>query len=258
MVLLDDSNSYWWLVRVVKDSSIGKAVNPISFTRCVDEACSKLTHATVGYLPAEHIETPTERLARLNKHRNIDVRSGTELAHQTQNATFAAVRHNARRPGGKTRNPIKSAMKRTKRKTVQFAEQHLRRLLRFRILYRRGGLGGDTSAQQQQQQQQQQQGQQQQSAAGPAGFDSTRKYRSRAGRRIREGESLSNLGHNRRCQGREAGCQGGDAEAAAQGLGRSSEESQEIGSGRRAKEEQRWYRRGLVLQRDGWKQRRSP
>ena len=27
-----------------------------------------------GYLPAEHIETPTERLARLNKHRNIDVR----------------------------------------------------------------------------------------------------------------------------------------------------------------------------------------
>jgi len=48
MVLLDDSNSYWWLVRVVKDGSI-------------------------GYLPAEHIETPTERLARLNKHRNVDV-----------------------------------------------------------------------------------------------------------------------------------------------------------------------------------------
>lgn len=24
MVLLDDSNSYWWLVRVVKDSSIGR------------------------------------------------------------------------------------------------------------------------------------------------------------------------------------------------------------------------------------------
>ncbi|KAF4341045.1 ATP dependent RNA helicase [Fusarium beomiforme] len=43
MVLLDDSNSYWWLVRVVKDSSI------------------------------EHIETPTERLARLNKHRNVDL-----------------------------------------------------------------------------------------------------------------------------------------------------------------------------------------
>ena len=26
MVLLDDSNSYWWLVRVVKDSSIGMSV----------------------------------------------------------------------------------------------------------------------------------------------------------------------------------------------------------------------------------------
>lgn len=25
MVLLDDSNSYWWLVRVVKDSSIGES-----------------------------------------------------------------------------------------------------------------------------------------------------------------------------------------------------------------------------------------
>ncbi|KAL5604493.1 hypothetical protein BROUX41_002455 [Berkeleyomyces rouxiae] len=48
MMLLDDSNSYWWLVRVVKDS-------------------------TIGYLPAEHIETPTERLARLNKHRNLDL-----------------------------------------------------------------------------------------------------------------------------------------------------------------------------------------
>ncbi|KAJ4854277.1 uncharacterized protein T069G_11256 [Trichoderma breve] len=58
MVLLDDSNSYWWLVRVVKDSSI-------------------------GYLPAEHIETPTERLARLNKHRNIDL-SATMLTDQQQ------------------------------------------------------------------------------------------------------------------------------------------------------------------------------
>ena len=28
MVLLDDSNSYWWLVRVVKDSSIGKLCKP--------------------------------------------------------------------------------------------------------------------------------------------------------------------------------------------------------------------------------------
>ncbi|KAF2972419.1 hypothetical protein GQX73_g1208 [Xylaria multiplex] len=79
MVLLDDSNSYWWLVRVVKDSSI-------------------------GYLPAEHIETPTERLARLNKRRNIDL-SATMLGDQAE----------------KTRNPIMTAMKRRKAKNVSFA-----------------------------------------------------------------------------------------------------------------------------------------
>ncbi|KAL8730367.1 MAG: hypothetical protein Q9166_004132 [cf. Caloplaca sp. 2 TL-2023] len=79
MVLLDDSNSYWWLVRVVKDSSI-------------------------GYLPAEHIETPTERLARLNKHRNIDLTAKSLLDDQ-----------NAR-----TRNPLKKAIKRRTGKLVQF------------------------------------------------------------------------------------------------------------------------------------------
>ncbi|OAQ66728.2 ring finger domain-containing protein [Pochonia chlamydosporia 170] len=78
MVLLDDSNSYWWLVRVVKDSSI-------------------------GYLPAEHIETPTERLARLNKHRNIDL-SATMLGDQAQNK----------------KNSFKSMRRR--RKTVTFAD----------------------------------------------------------------------------------------------------------------------------------------
>ena len=49
LVLMDDSNSYWWLVRVLKTQEI-------------------------GYIPAENIETPFERLARLNKHRNVDVR----------------------------------------------------------------------------------------------------------------------------------------------------------------------------------------
>ncbi|GAB0138003.1 hypothetical protein EsDP_00006252 [Epichloe bromicola] len=78
MVLLDDSNSYWWLVRVVKDSSI-------------------------GYLPAEHIETPTERLARLNKHRNIDL-SATMLGDQAQ----------------KQKNSFKTIRRR--RKTVTFAD----------------------------------------------------------------------------------------------------------------------------------------
>ena len=46
--LIDDNNSYWWLVRVLKTQEI-------------------------GYIPAENIETPFERLARLNKHRNVDV-----------------------------------------------------------------------------------------------------------------------------------------------------------------------------------------
>ncbi|KAF2432427.1 hypothetical protein EJ08DRAFT_710374 [Tothia fuscella] len=79
MVLLDDSNSYWWLVRVVKDS-------------------------TIGYLPAEHIETPTERLARLNKHRNVDL-SQTMLGDTTE----------------KTKNPLKKAMRRRNAKTVTFS-----------------------------------------------------------------------------------------------------------------------------------------
>lgn len=48
LVLLDDSNAYWWLIRVQKTQEL-------------------------GYIPAENIETPDERLARLNKHRNIDV-----------------------------------------------------------------------------------------------------------------------------------------------------------------------------------------
>ncbi|PWW79440.1 hypothetical protein C7212DRAFT_361923 [Tuber magnatum] len=80
MVLLDDSNSYWWLVRIVRDASI-------------------------GYLPAEHIETPTERLARLNKHRNIDLASNmlTDNAHE------------------KSKNPLRKAMRRRNAKTVTFS-----------------------------------------------------------------------------------------------------------------------------------------
>jgi hypothetical protein len=48
LFLMDDSNSYWWLVRALKTQE-------------------------VGYIPAENIETPFERLARLNKHSNVDV-----------------------------------------------------------------------------------------------------------------------------------------------------------------------------------------
>ena len=57
LTLLDDSNSYWWLVRVLKTQA-------------------------VGYIPAENIETPFERLARLNKHRNVDVSQDTIHAQQ--------------------------------------------------------------------------------------------------------------------------------------------------------------------------------
>ncbi|RAL10452.1 uncharacterized protein BO97DRAFT_444658 [Aspergillus homomorphus CBS 101889] len=78
MVLLDDSNSYWWLVRIVKDGSI-------------------------GYLPAEHIETPTERLARLNKHRNVDL-SATMLGDNSE----------------KSKNPLMRAVRRRTTRNVQF------------------------------------------------------------------------------------------------------------------------------------------
>ncbi|KAF2264819.1 hypothetical protein CC78DRAFT_553334 [Lojkania enalia] len=56
-----------------------------------------------SYLPAEHIETPTERLARLNKHRNIDL-SATMLGDTAE----------------KSKNPLKKAMRRRNAKTVQF------------------------------------------------------------------------------------------------------------------------------------------
>ncbi|CAO1626851.1 unnamed protein product [Sympodiomycopsis kandeliae] len=56
LTLLDDSNSYWWLVRVLKTQE-------------------------VGYIPAENIETPYERLARLNKHRNVELTSATDDDH---------------------------------------------------------------------------------------------------------------------------------------------------------------------------------
>ncbi|KAI9281904.1 hypothetical protein BY458DRAFT_583749 [Sporodiniella umbellata] len=56
LTLLDDSNSYWWLIKDLKTSE-------------------------VGYIPAENIETPFERLARLNKHRNVEITSLGHAAH---------------------------------------------------------------------------------------------------------------------------------------------------------------------------------
>ncbi|KAG2014196.1 hypothetical protein CC2G_011038 [Coprinopsis cinerea AmutBmut pab1-1] len=70
LFLMDDSNSYWWLVRVLKTQE-------------------------VGYIPAENIETPFERLARLNKHRNIDLASATQAELQESlNATQDRLRNN--------------------------------------------------------------------------------------------------------------------------------------------------------------------
>ncbi|CAG8817564.1 15001_t:CDS:2, partial [Gigaspora rosea] len=47
LILLDDSNDYWWLVKLLKNEE-------------------------VGYIPAEDIEMPSEKLARINKHKNVD------------------------------------------------------------------------------------------------------------------------------------------------------------------------------------------
>jgi hypothetical protein len=63
LFLMDDSNSYWWLVRVLKTQE-------------------------VGYIPAENIETPFERLARLNKHRNVDVSTFFKLSYTQLTPSF--------------------------------------------------------------------------------------------------------------------------------------------------------------------------
>jgi hypothetical protein len=68
LFLMDDSNSYWWLVRV-------------------------LTTQEVGYIPAENIETPFERLARLNKHRNVDVRCSQPVRVSISPPLAACIRH---------------------------------------------------------------------------------------------------------------------------------------------------------------------
>ncbi|KAF7724033.1 hypothetical protein EC973_001440 [Apophysomyces ossiformis] len=68
LTLLDDSNSYWWLVNVISTSEI-------------------------GYIPAENIETPFERLARLNKYRNAQVALVSENFHHVQKAVSPKVQN---------------------------------------------------------------------------------------------------------------------------------------------------------------------
>lgn len=68
LTLLDDSNSYWWLIRDLKTSE-------------------------VGYIPAENIETPFERLARLNKHRNVELTSVEQATHYINKEQQRKVSH---------------------------------------------------------------------------------------------------------------------------------------------------------------------
>ncbi|RPD54387.1 hypothetical protein L226DRAFT_617846 [Lentinus tigrinus ALCF2SS1-7] len=73
LFLMDDSNSYWWLVRVLKTQE-------------------------VGYIPAENIETPFERLARLNKHRNVDLASATQAELQESRDRLLSSRAGSNQP----------------------------------------------------------------------------------------------------------------------------------------------------------------
>ncbi|KAI8374492.1 uncharacterized protein BYT42DRAFT_615651 [Radiomyces spectabilis] len=60
LLILNDQHAYWWLVRV-------------------------LHTLEVGYLPSENIETPGERLAQLNKHRNVQLTRMPTTATKTTN-----------------------------------------------------------------------------------------------------------------------------------------------------------------------------
>ncbi|KAJ7502718.1 hypothetical protein B0H11DRAFT_2222853 [Mycena galericulata] len=82
LFLMDDSNSYWWLVRVLKTQE-------------------------VGYIPAENIETPFERLARLNKHRNVDLASATQSELQSElNVSASRLRTAMSGPQGNSSSPL--------------------------------------------------------------------------------------------------------------------------------------------------------
>ncbi|SCV67892.1 BQ2448_5503 [Microbotryum intermedium] len=81
LLLLDDSNSYWWLVRVLKTQA-------------------------VGYIPAENIETPWERLARLNKHLNVDLTTATQQdVLSGPRSTLAQTRFQTRIPPSQQPHP---------------------------------------------------------------------------------------------------------------------------------------------------------
>ncbi|KAI9486927.1 MAG: hypothetical protein EXX96DRAFT_474547 [Benjaminiella poitrasii] len=76
LVLLDDSNSYWWLVKASSET---------------------------GYIPAENIEMPFERLARLNKHRNTAAEVDSTIIPEI--ATPAAEASHSPQPS--SRSPVR-------------------------------------------------------------------------------------------------------------------------------------------------------
>ncbi|KAG5643245.1 hypothetical protein DXG03_001295 [Asterophora parasitica] len=98
LFLMDDSNSYWWLVRVLKTQE-------------------------VGYIPAENIETPFERLARLNKHRNVDLASATQAElNENLHASQDRLRNNLNSRAGSnhTSSPLPRDGSRTQGRNVHF------------------------------------------------------------------------------------------------------------------------------------------
>ena len=73
LTLLDDSNSYWCVLASPLPSPY--LWHPLTLYVIEHRWLVRVLRTQeVGYIPAENIETPFERLARLNKHRNVDVR----------------------------------------------------------------------------------------------------------------------------------------------------------------------------------------
>ncbi|CDZ97176.1 Src homology-3 domain [Phaffia rhodozyma] len=91
--LRDDSNAYWWLVQVLKDNQI-------------------------GYIPAELIETPFERLARLNQHKNIYLAAST-ANEQAQGSRLQLRNHS---PSAVSRSSSEASRTSKSPEGIKFAE----------------------------------------------------------------------------------------------------------------------------------------
>ena len=77
--LLDDSNSYWFVlwrrgVCLDDNSPICSCLISVLLDFCLDRWAVKCISTTeIGYIPAENIETPYEKLARFNRSRNVEL-----------------------------------------------------------------------------------------------------------------------------------------------------------------------------------------